>query len=110
MLLSIRDGVKVTKSNVYIARKENKLKQEDVAKIIGRSEQYYRQRENGEREFTIKEGKILADFYGCTLNDLFHDEGCHNNQKNDNDADLIKEITNHLDEIVKLLKNKVWFN
>src|SRR5699024_1183340 len=106
MLLSIRDGVKVTKSNVYIARKENKLKQEDVAKIIGRSEQYYRERENGKREFTIKEGKILADFYGCTLNDLFHDKGYNNNQKNDNDAKLIEEIINHLDEIVKLFENR----
>lgn len=57
---------------VLIKRRENKLHQADVAKMIGRSEQYYRERENGKREFTIKEGKILAGIYGCTLDELFN--------------------------------------
>ncbi len=57
---------------VLIKRRENKLHQADVAKMIGRSEQYYRERENGKREFTIKEGKILAGIYNCTLDELFN--------------------------------------
>lgn len=59
-------------AQIYIKRRENKLKQSDVAKMIGRSEQYYRKRENGEREFTIKEGKMLTEIYNCTLDELFN--------------------------------------
>lgn len=104
MLLSIRDGVKVTKSNVYIARRENKLKQKDVAKMIGRSEQYYRERENGIREFTIKEGKILADIYNCSLDELFGNE-VYDKEDKCKDKSIV-EITNHLEEIVRLLKGE----
>lgn len=42
--------------------------------MIGRREQYYRIRENGERESIIKEGIILAEIDNCTLNDLFYNE------------------------------------
>lgn len=56
---------------VYIKRKENKLRQRDVAKKIGMSEQSYYLKENGKREFTITEGKKLAILYKCKLDDLF---------------------------------------
>lgn len=56
---------------VYVERKERRLRQSDVAKMLIMSEQSYRDRENGKRQFTIREGKRLAKYYGTTLDQLF---------------------------------------
>jgi len=56
---------------VYIKRKEHRLRQADVAKKLGISTQSYYLKETGKRDFTITEAKRLALIYGCTLNDLF---------------------------------------
>lgn len=57
---------------VLVARKERRLKQSDVAKILMIDVQSYRSRELGRIEFTIREAKRLAKFYGMTLDDLFN--------------------------------------
>ena len=56
---------------VYIKRRESKLRQEDVAKILGINKQTYYLKERGKSVFTIPEAKLLAKLYGCTLDDLF---------------------------------------
>ena len=56
---------------LYIKRRENKLRQEDVAKKIGISKQSYYLKETGKREFTISEARRLSLIFNCTLNDLF---------------------------------------
>lgn len=56
---------------VYIARKENKLKQVDVAKKLGMHKQTYYQKENGISDFTIAEAKRLAIIFNSTLDELF---------------------------------------
>ena len=56
---------------VLIKRKENKLKQSDIAKILHIDKQTYYLKENGKNEFTVTEAKRLATYYGCTLDELF---------------------------------------
>ncbi|RIO72731.1 XRE family transcriptional regulator [Mammaliicoccus sciuri] len=60
--------------NLYICRREAKHSQAYVAKKIGISKQRYSLKELGKANFTIPEGKILADLYGMTLDKLFSDE------------------------------------
>lgn len=57
---------------LYVKRKENKLRQADVAKILNISTQSYYLKENGKRDFTITEAKRLAIIFNCTLDDLFN--------------------------------------
>ena len=56
---------------VLVKRKENKLKQSDMAKILNISMQSYYLKENGKSDFTITEAKRLAIYYNCTLDELF---------------------------------------
>lgn len=58
-------------TKLYIARRENKLKQSDVAKKIGIHRQTYYLKESGKSPFTIDEGLRLAKLFDCTLDDLF---------------------------------------
>ncbi len=57
---------------VYIKRRENKLRQADVAEKLLISKQSYYLKETGKRDFTITEAKRLARIYGCTLDELFN--------------------------------------
>lgn len=59
---------------VYAKRRERRLKQEDVAKILFISRNSYGFKERGEIPFTVPEGMRLANYYGCTLDDLFGGE------------------------------------
>lgn len=90
---------------VYVLRRERKLKQKDVAKKMGIHPQSYHLKESGKRDFTIKEGLKLAKIYKLTLNDLFEKDE-YTCEPEDNDrSEVVKELTHHLEEIVKLLKS-----
>lgn len=56
---------------LYVMRRENRLKQKDVAKRIGIHPQSYHLKESGKRQFTIEEGLKLARLFDCTLDELF---------------------------------------
>lgn len=56
---------------LYVVRKENKLYQKDVAKKLNMHPQTYHLKETGKKDFTIREGKMLAKLFNCTLDDLF---------------------------------------
>lgn len=62
---------------LYVMRRENRLKQKDVAKKIGIHPQSYHLKESGKRQFTIEEGLKLARLFNCTLDDLFGEGGDH---------------------------------
>lgn len=62
---------------LYVIRRENRLKQKDVAKRIGIHPQSYHLKESGKRQFTIEEGLKLARLFNCTLDDLFGEGGDH---------------------------------
>lgn len=57
---------------VYIKRRENKLRQSDMAKILSIAKETYCLKETGKRDFTETEMKRLARYYNCTLDDLFN--------------------------------------
>lgn len=62
---------------LYIARREHRLKQSDLAKKLSISSQTYYRKENGISEFTQREMIMLAKIFRCTLNDLFWEEANH---------------------------------
>ena len=48
-------------------REDKDLSQEDVAKILGTSQSYYAQYENGKRELPFSRAIELAKFYNVSL-------------------------------------------
>ncbi|MGE7667395.1 helix-turn-helix transcriptional regulator [Ureibacillus composti] len=57
--------------HLYISRKERKLKQRDVAKILSIAPETYSKKENGDKDFTLSEAFLLADFFNTTVDFLF---------------------------------------
>lgn len=60
--------------NLFVARKENKLKQRDIASLLNMHEVTYSRKERGEVDFTLNEAFILADFFKTTVDVLFADK------------------------------------
>lgn len=56
---------------LYIARRENKLYQKDIAKKLRIDPQTYHLKESGKSDFSLTEAIKLAEIFNCTLNDLF---------------------------------------
>ena len=56
---------------VRFERLKKRLKQEDVAKKIGKSQNYYSRMENGERDFSLKNLMILMDVFEIDPVDFF---------------------------------------
>jgi transcriptional regulator with XRE-family HTH domain len=48
---------------IRFERLKKRLKQEDVAKKIGKSQNYYSRMKNGERDFLLKNLMILMDIF-----------------------------------------------
>lgn len=48
-------------------REDNDIFQKDVAKLLGISQQYYSEYENGKRAIPIQHLITLAKFYGTTI-------------------------------------------
>ncbi|WP_432352694.1 helix-turn-helix transcriptional regulator [Sporosarcina sp. A2] len=59
---------------LYIARREARLSQIKVSKFLNISNATYSLKENGKADFTLSEARKLANYFGCTLNDLFQEE------------------------------------
>jgi len=62
------------KHKLYIARRERRLRQKDVAKMLHIDPQTYHLKEAGKRDFTLKEAKKLTTIFNMTLDELFGDE------------------------------------
>lgn len=56
---------------VRFERLKKRLKQEDVAKEIGKSQNYYSKMENGERDFSLKNLMKLMDIFEIDPVDFF---------------------------------------
>jgi transcriptional regulator with XRE-family HTH domain len=56
---------------IRFERLKKRLKQEDVAKKIGKSQNYYSKMENGERDFSLKNLMILMDVFEIDPVDFF---------------------------------------
>jgi len=59
---------------LYIARREQRLKQKDLAKKLRMSLDSYYRKEKGKADFTQTEMMRLAKIFNCTLDDLFWEE------------------------------------
>ena len=57
--------------NLYIARRENKMKQVEVAKKLMIHSVTYSRKERGELDFTLKEAFILSDLFDKPVEELF---------------------------------------
>lgn len=58
---------------VYIKRKEKRLRQSDVARKLIISTQSYHLKETGKNFFTVPEAVKLAKLFNCSLDELFGD-------------------------------------
>ncbi|TKH16590.1 helix-turn-helix domain-containing protein [Bacillus wiedmannii] len=56
---------------LFIARRENRMTQEAVSKVINIAKQTYYMKETGKRDFTLTEAKLLAKHFETTVDDLF---------------------------------------
>ncbi|HSH25865.1 MAG TPA: helix-turn-helix transcriptional regulator [Massilibacterium sp.] len=59
---------------LYVARRENKLHQKDVAEKLNIHPQTYYLKESGKQDFTISEAKRLSIIFNRTLDELFGGE------------------------------------
>lgn len=59
---------------LFVKRRESRMKQVEVAKILNINNATYSLKENGKADFTLSEAIKLAKLFGCTLNDLFGEE------------------------------------
>ncbi|MFU1715654.1 helix-turn-helix transcriptional regulator [Bacillus amyloliquefaciens] len=57
--------------NLFIARKEKRKSQSDVAQYLNITKQTYCRKEKGTADFTITEGQKLADYFDRSLDELF---------------------------------------
>ncbi len=52
-------------------RAQNNLTQQDMANLINTTIQTYNRKELGKREFTLKEAKIIADYFNKSVDEIF---------------------------------------
>ncbi|AHA74586.1 MULTISPECIES: helix-turn-helix transcriptional regulator [Bacillus] len=57
--------------NLFIARKERRMTQEAVGKVVNMHQQTYYLKESGKRDFTLKEAQKLAKYFKTTVDELF---------------------------------------
>ncbi|WOV83901.1 helix-turn-helix domain-containing protein [Sporosarcina jeotgali] len=60
--------------NLYAARRELGIEQKALAKLLNIHWTSYSRKERGVHDFTLSEAKKLAEYFNCTLNDLFQDD------------------------------------
>lgn len=86
---------------LYTIRREKGILQRDVAKFLGIHQQTYHQKENGKRDFTLKEVRLLAKYFDCTLDDLFGDGEVRSNEEQITNASSLDR------ELIKLIYNLI---
>lgn len=57
--------------NLFVRRRENRLSQEDMAKLLNVHRQSYHLKEAGKREFTLSEAQKIAKHFNTTVDELF---------------------------------------
>ena len=60
---------------LYIARRERRLSQKDLAKLLHISQSSYQNKEIGRTAFTLPEAITLANYFDVTLDELFNQTG-----------------------------------
>ena len=57
--------------DVKTLRETRGLKQEEVAELLGISTPTYSKKENGSIKWALSEAKLLSDFFGMTIEQIF---------------------------------------
>ncbi|PEQ08297.1 helix-turn-helix transcriptional regulator [Bacillus toyonensis] len=57
--------------NLFIVRKERRMTQEAVGKVVNMHKHTYHLKESGKRDFTLKEAQKLATYFHTTVDELF---------------------------------------
>lgn len=60
---------------LFIARRERRLKQRELAKILNISSVAYSQKETGKSDFKLSEAITLANHFKMSLDELFMEQG-----------------------------------
>lgn len=60
---------------LFIKRREAKLQQKDVAKVLNIHPVTYSRKETGSSDFELQEAFTLANYFGCTVDELFTNGG-----------------------------------
>lgn len=58
--------------NLYVARRENNMKQAEIAKKLTIHSVTYSRKERGELDFTLREALILAEIFETPVEELFY--------------------------------------
>lgn len=66
------------RKQIYVARREMRLNQKDVAEVLKIHPSSYRLKENGIRDFTSTEAFSLKELFGQSLDSLFLEGGDEN--------------------------------
>lgn len=66
-----KGGVPKMHTNLYASRKEAKLTQTDMGKVIGVTAQQYGKRESGQISITLDEAGLFSKKLGKPITDLF---------------------------------------
>ncbi|WP_144517284.1 helix-turn-helix transcriptional regulator [Bacillus thuringiensis] len=59
------------RKKLFIARKERRMLQKDVGKVVNMHKNTYHLKESGKRDFTLKEAQKLAEYFKTTVDELF---------------------------------------
>lgn len=63
--------------NLYIARRERRISQGDVAKLLKICRSSYQNKEIGRTAFTLPEAAFLAKHFGTSMDELFEQKGAN---------------------------------
>ncbi len=58
--------------NLFVARKEKRMSQREIAELIGTHPQTYHMKETGKRDFLLDEALTIASFFGQKVEELFN--------------------------------------
>lgn len=58
-------------SRLRMLREENGKTQEEMAKVLGISEPNYSKKESGQVKVSLLEAKIVSDYFGMTIEEIF---------------------------------------
>lgn len=69
--------VKVNLDNLRILRAVNQKSQEDLGNVIKKDTRTYARKENGKSPLLLTEGKLIADYYGMTIEEVFFSQNVY---------------------------------
>lgn len=107
----INKNPKVNKKNngrngLFELRQKLRISQEEAAAALGYTQSKMSRIENGRYQLYLDEAKIIADYYGISLDELYK---LLHNEKKSNIDDKLQEVIKSVQMIIELLKKILVF-